>query len=277
MGPLTGPTVVRRQLGRRIRLVRQQAGKSLNDVETSGILSKSTLQRYEGGRSVVHPGTVLELCMLYGVDPATTQVLYGLANGTQSKGWWEEHTGVLLAGFGIYLDLEGIANSLRIYDPELIHGLLQTPEYFGALGVGEVRSPDESTLAARWAVRHERQNKTLHRTPPCRIEAILGAAALARIVGSPGIMTDQIDHLREVSRLPNVQIRVLPWSVGAHPGLRGGAFTVLEFDEPADPTIVYLESHLSARYLEEEPQVSEYEAVWHTLVEKSAPMEEYTP
>jgi len=48
--------------------------------------------------------------------------------------------------------------------------------------------------------------------------------------------------------LPNVVIRVLPFSAGEHPG-GNGPFTVLEFPDPDDPRIVHLDVLTTSYYL----------------------------
>jgi hypothetical protein len=54
-------------------------------------------------------------------------------------------------------------------------------------------------------------------------------------------MRRQIRRLIEVAAWPNVTIEVIPFSAGAHPGLKG-PFVALEFPEPADDDVLYLES-----------------------------------
>jgi hypothetical protein len=48
-------------------------------------------------------------------------------------------------------------------------------------------------------------------------------------------MADQVGRLRELSLLDNIDIRVLPWEVGAHAAMLG-AFTILDFDDPDGPS-----------------------------------------
>ena len=55
-----------------------------------------------------------------------------------------------------------------------------------------------------------------------------------------------------------------------------GAFTILDFDNPDDPPVVYLESHTGARYLEEETELAEYRRIYDLIYQKTVPIEEYT-
>src|SRR6266511_2977723 len=51
--PLQGPTVVRRQLGRRLRRLREAAGKTERDLEEANLVSRAKLWRIESGRTPV--------------------------------------------------------------------------------------------------------------------------------------------------------------------------------------------------------------------------------
>ncbi len=69
-------------------------------------------------------------------------------------------------------------------------------------------------------------------------------------------MRRQLDHLIEVADGPNITIRVVPYSVGAHPALESN-FTILEFSGQA-PTIVHAEGLAGQLYLERQQDVERY-------------------
>src|SRR5215813_1406259 len=125
--PIQGSTVVRRQLGRRLRRLREAAGKTERDVEEANLASRAKLWRIETGKTPVKVADVRALCWLYGADTATTDALAGLAIGTAAQGWWEDYGDAVSDWFGLYVGLEAAATEIRLYDPELVHGLLQTP------------------------------------------------------------------------------------------------------------------------------------------------------
>jgi hypothetical protein len=243
------------------------------DVETAGIGSPSKIWRIESGRSSVRTGDVRELCVLYRAPDEALDPLLALARATKGEGWWEDWNDFLMVGFGLYLDLEATATAIYTYDAELIHGLLQTPEYHRVIAVSD--GMEGAALVRDEELRRERQRLTLQRDKPCRLTAIVGEAALHRVIGSPEIMAGQLRYLRELASQGSVEIRVLPWAAGAHAGLRGGAFTRMNFDDPEDPNIVYLETHTSARYLEQETELRKYREVWTILTRESVPLEEY--
>ncbi len=270
--PISGPTVVRRQLGRRLRRLREAAGKSDRDVEEAGIAGPTKLWRIESGKVPVKMPDIRAMCWLYGADPETTDVLAAMASGTQGQGWWEDYS--LPSWFGLYVGLETYASEILSYDPELVHGLLQTPDYTRAVmaAVG-VATPEG--IEHQVKTRAQRQRAVADRDPPLKLTAILGAGVLHRQVGTPEVMRAQVDHLRASTRPGSVDIRVLPWDAGAHAGMHIGAFTILNFADVNDPSVVYLESHTGARYLERAEELSEYRRVYEAMYAKSIPVEEY--
>jgi hypothetical protein len=88
------------------------------------------------------------------------------------------------------------------------------------------------------------------------------------------VLEAQIEHLRRVARRDNVEIKVLPWSVGAHAAM-AGAFRILDFDDPDDPDVVYLESHVGALYMEEPAEVNEYRRIFELIRASAIPVEDY--
>lgn len=70
-------------------------------------------------------------------------------------------------------------------------------------------------------------------------------------------MRGQMDYLLHIGVLPNIDIQVLPFDVGAHAAM-SGSFTILEFPEPLDPTIVYTDTVGSGHIEEDQEEVSRY-------------------
>jgi hypothetical protein len=90
-------------------------------------------------------------------------------------------------------------------------------------------------------------------------------------------MGEQVARLRELARLDHIDLRVLTWDVGEHPAMHMGAFTILDFGDPADPAVVYLETHTGARYLEKPEELVEYRRIFDRVYEQTTPLEECPP
>jgi transcriptional regulator with XRE-family HTH domain len=273
--PASGSLLARRQLGRRLRALRKRAGKTLADVAVTGIGSETKLYRMETGQVAVRTGDVRDLCVLYGAADGLLDGLLALARASKQGSWQEDYEDVLIPGFGLFIDLEAAATTLQAYDPELVHGLLQTPDYSRAVIETGPINVGESQVRRELEVRAARQRATRERQPPLRITQILGEAALSRVIGSPEVMAAQVEQLRALNRLEQVEIRVLPWRVGSHPAIASGPFTIMDFADPADPDVVYLESITGARYLEQANHLRTYRRVWDILARQSIPLEEH--
>jgi len=272
--PVTGPTVVRRQLGRRLRRLREEAARTEQEVERAKVCSRTTLWRIENGKFPVKMNTVRGLCWFYGADPETTDALARLAGASDEHGWWESHGDAVPDWFRLYVGLEAAATEIGVYDPEVIHGLLQTPDYMRAVFRATYPDAPQEKIERLVSLRLDRQISYYDRAEPARIVAVLGAGALVREVGGPAVMAEQRAHLAGLGRRVRVEVRVLPWSVGAHPAF-SGQFILLDFADPDDPDVAYVESHMGARYLERPEELAEYRRIFRLIREQSVPIEEH--
>ena len=126
-------------------------------------------------------------------------------------------------------------------------------------------SPEE--VDRRVALRMTRQ-QVLSRPSPPRLWAVIDEAALRRPVGGRDVMRGQLERLIEASKLPNVTLQVLPFSVGSH-SAEAGAFTILRFPDSDMPDIAYLEQLTSAIYLDKPTRSSSTWRPWSACVSRA--------
>jgi transcriptional regulator with XRE-family HTH domain len=271
--PVTGQRVVRRALGRRLTRLRVGSGKTRREVADAKLgISEATLHRIETGKVPVTVANVRALCWLYGADESATDALAELALGTSQEEWWDASP-VIPDWFKLYVGLEASASRICSYDGELVPGELQTEQYARAV-FGAEHSVDDEVVDRHVKLRLQRQRTLFGRTSAAGLVTVLGEGALTRPVGGEAVLKAQIEHLRQVSRQEHVEVRVLPWSAGAHAAM-AGAFRILDFDDPEDPDVVYLESHVGALYLEEPAEVGEYRRIFELIRKDAVPVEEY--
>jgi transcriptional regulator with XRE-family HTH domain len=271
--PVTGQRVVRRALGRRLTRLRTATGKSRREVAEARLgISEPTLHRIETGKVPVTVANVRALCWLYGADASVTDALAELALGTSQEEWWDSNP-VIPDWFKLYVGLEASASRICCYDGEIVPGELQTEQYSRAVFAAE-QPPDQEAADRHVKLRMQRQQALFGRRPPPHLVTVLGEGALTRPVGGEAVLKAQIEHLRRTARRDNVEIKVLPWSVGAHAAM-AGAFRILDFDDPEDPDVVYLESHVGAMYLEEPAEVDEYRRIFDLISKDAVPIAEY--
>lgn len=271
--PVTGQRVVRRALGRRLTRLRLASGKTRREVADAKLgMSEPTLHRIETGKVPVTAANVRALCWLYGLDQSVTDALAELAVGTSHEEWWDTNP-VIPDWFKLYLGLEASASQICTYDGEIVPGELQTEEY--ALSVfGAEKVAEDADARRHVGMRIQRQKALFTRTPAPRLITVLGEGALVRPVGGAAVLKGQIEQLRVLAERDNLEIRVLQFTVGAHAAM-AGAFRLLDFEDPEDPDIVYLESHVGALYLEEPDEVAEYRRIFGLIRVTSIPLAEY--
>ncbi|MDQ1537154.1 MAG: hypothetical protein QOE58_1547, partial [Actinomycetota bacterium] len=271
---MSGSVVMRRSLGRRLKALRHAAGKTAADVQMAQLASTAKLNRVENGSSQgVKVADVIALCQFYGADRETSDALVELAKSTNADGWWEDFGDVMPTWFGTFVELEAAATRLHVYDPELVYGLLQTPAYQRAVFEA---APwlDAGVVEGRARLRTQRQRAAFERTPPLEMTFVMGQGVLERLVGGPDVADAQRQYLVDQTQLPHMELRVLPWSAGAHPCMTG-PFVILGFDSADDPDVLYLEQASAARYIEQERTVTEYRRLFDAACRKSIAIEEF--
>ncbi|MEU4042946.1 helix-turn-helix domain-containing protein [Streptomyces antibioticus] len=141
----------------------------------------------------------------------------------------------LPAWFRQVAELEVRAAEICTFQTHVVHGLLQTPAYVRAvLGV-----LDQSDLEDRTAVRLARQ-RIFDKAESPVFWLVLSEAALRQEIGGREVMREQLAHMLSFEDNPRINVQVLPFSAGAHPGTQG-SFNLYRF--VGDPAIVYTEGY----------------------------------
>lgn len=262
--PRQGSTVRARRLRLELRGLRDVAGLTIEETARRLEWSMSKISRIETGKVGVSPGDVRELLDVYGVGVTDERydALVRLARDAARRvqGWWHEYADLLP---GAYAALEAESSRMRTFQPQLVPGLLQTEAYFRALVEGERRAYPAEEIERRVAVRMSRQLR-LEGEEPLRLWAVLHEAALRCQVGGPAVMRDQLDRLTEAAQRPNVTLQVLPFEAGAHASM-AGAFAMLDFPDPLDPSVVLLEPLHGGVFVEEPVDVEHYDTAFDYL------------
>lgn len=251
-----------------LRRLREERGLSREQVAERIGASDTSIFRYEKGLTRPKPSDVTVLLEVYGVTGPERDELLQMAKDARKRGWWHRHRRALKPGFDSYIGLEAAASVIRTYESQIIPGLLQTEAYARAIieatSIGDV--PTE--VDERVAVRMSRQELLTRTVDPLRLVAVLDEAVLRRQVGGAATMRGQLGHLTEMSKLANVTIHVIPFATGAHCAM-DGKFNLLEFPEPEDPDLVYLEQAASGLVPEDPEEVRRYTLMFGTLVGKA--------
>ncbi len=229
-----GPAVERALLSAELKKLRAASGETQEAVALACEWSVAKFSRIENGTSPVRKADLEALLRHYNVDERHINELTQRARDARAPGWWEDYDFGSDKGFEAYVGYEDGASSIRMWQPLVIPGLLQTPQY--TLQTMEAWGIPSEVIANGIKLREERQQKIAARGPEQYY--ILDEAVIRRPVGTA--MPDQLRHLLRVARKDVVTIRVVPFSRGPHFGLRG-PFVLLRFDVALED-VLYLES-----------------------------------
>ncbi len=265
-----GSTVPRRQLGRYLRKLRTDGQITIEAAAKALEWSPQKIWRIENGAVAMRSLDVEAMCHKYGASAEMTEALSGLAKETRARGWWHNHGATIPSWFNLFIGLEGAAEKLRRYEPELIPGLLQTKAY--ARELIEIYNPQasEADRDRLVTVRMERQALLDRHLPgPPQLDVILNEHVLRRPIRDRQAMAGQLDHLADMAKRPHITIRVLSLSAGLHPAGTAGAFVILDFpmngNREPEPSTVYSESLTGSLYLDKDDELKNYRTVWNGL------------
>ncbi|WP_055689269.1 helix-turn-helix domain-containing protein [Streptomyces prasinus] len=262
MASNVNPTVRRRRLGQELRRLRELKGMTAEEVAERLLVSQSKISRLENGRRSISQRDVRDLCGVYEVeDQRIVESLMQMAKDSRQQGWWHAFGDI---PYSVYIGLETDAESLRVYEPQIITGLLQTGAYAEAIIRGGSPEASEQENDKRVEVRLRQQSRITAETDPLRLWVVLDEASLRRVVGSRQIMREQLEHVMELSQQPHITVQVLPFEVGAHSGING-QYSILEFADAADSSVVYIEGVTSDLYLEKPHDVQKYTVMYEHL------------
>ncbi|MBB2947994.1 helix-turn-helix domain-containing protein [Actinoplanes sp. CA-015351] len=266
MSDIEGPTLRRRRLGAELKRCREAAGLTQQDVSRHFEWHAAKVTRIETARVAVTPRDVRDLLTLYNVrDQGYREALVELARLSRERTWWTDYRDILRPGN--FVGLEAAASSMRAWEPIIVPGLLQTESYMRAL-IRTGRSSDTAQqIDRRVALRMTRQSR-LGGERPLELSAVIDESVVRRVIGGEDVMAEQLQHLIDTARLPNVMLQILPFSAGEHPFL-GGSAALLEFRETTHLDVVYLEG-IAGDYYEEQPdEVARYRQEFERMSAKS--------
>ncbi|MFD8512819.1 Scr1 family TA system antitoxin-like transcriptional regulator [Streptomyces antimycoticus] len=192
--------------GARLRRLREARGWTQEDLAVRAEYSSVHVSAVENGRKPPTLRFSRSLDRAFGIQ----------GEDSFERQFREIRHGSLLEGFPEFVDYEGRAAEIRLYEVGVIPGLLQTPEYAAVLadsalkrGAITVEQADERvTLVA------ERQT-ALVRTRPPLVFVVLDESCLRRPIGEPAVMDAQLARLAEFAELPNTVLQVAPFTMGA--------------------------------------------------------------
>lgn len=255
-----GVSIRQRTVSARLRALRKDSGLSCADVAHALDCSETKISRMETGERGLYADDVAAVLGFLRAPSHMRQELLDLVRDGQERNWHEIH-GKLPTNWKDLIRFENEATAICNYEPLVVPGLAQTPDYARAIIHGTNPRLPEGEVETLVATRLSRQ-VILSRRPAPKVHLLLDEMVLHRPVGEPEMLRDQLRQLRALADRPNVTVQVVPFDAGAHPGL-SGPFVILDFASDTSPA--HVESRSSSSFLEEEEHVETARVSWRGL------------
>ncbi|WP_188316506.1 helix-turn-helix domain-containing protein [Solihabitans fulvus] len=261
MARRAGNSVRSRRLAFILRRLRGASGHGIEAVGRAVGMSGSKINRIERMESGVYRDDLERLLDFYEVSAGHRVELLDIARRAEERGWLRLSNANLPEDWQTWLDFEQEATTLLRYQPLVIPGLLQTPEYASAIIRATGGAITETEVDALVSSRMARQG-LLHRTDPLTLHAIIEENVLRHSFGKLGAHGRQLRALADATIKSRVTIQVLPAKSKLHSGLNG-PFTILKYDD--EPSLVLLENKVASLFLDEDEHVKIYSRSWTEL------------
>jgi transcriptional regulator with XRE-family HTH domain len=255
----SSPTVWRRWLARQMRARRLAAGLEQRYVADRLRCTASKVSYCESGDRSFRSRDLSEILLpLYEVPVDEWPRYLEACERSKQKGWWDDYDEDVIADwYRYYVGLEQGASKLRGFAALLIPGLLQTPAYARAVMTDTASGLTSEDAAGRTEVRLHRQDVLTREVEPLAVHYVLDEGVLRRIVGGHEAMGEQLAHLVELVRRPNITLQVLTFEQGYAFDGKGDPL-ILSFPWPDDAGVVLVEGRNNGQYYEAPHEVDDF-------------------
>lgn len=265
------PEVTKRRVRRLLRQTRESKGFTQKEVADRLLWSLSKLTRIESGVTLPAPSDVRSLLIEYDASERLDEAVE-LVRLARMPDRWDPFRDIISPNTHNLFSNERAASVIQKFEPSLVPGLFQSEDYRRGL----LRSLGASSKMIERRIEITKRRQELLDEADCpTIEVIIGEAVISRPIGGNSVMLAQIDRLKELASRPKITIQIMPFAIGAHPGM-GSAFTVLEFRDSELDDLVYLEeADRDSIVRENREDVEKYRERFATLQELALPAADF--
>jgi transcriptional regulator with XRE-family HTH domain len=266
------PVAQQRRLRSELRRARERAKLTQKEVADAFGWHPSKLIRLEAGAVSIDVADLLALLHHYEVtDERKIAELVAAARASKEHAWWDEYRKDFSSEFITYLGYEAAAIRLRQFQSLIIPGILQMPAYADA--VVRLFSSDENRVDRGVQVRLERQKIVESPNAP-EMFFVLDEAAVRRQVGGVAVMGEQLQRLKALAERPNISMQVVPFSAGAHVGMKG-SFTIFEFAGDDEDFVAYSQQTFRDVLVKTSEETSSYVESFYDLEQAASRPEDF--
>ena len=247
-----GATVAKRRLSRRLAELRGTTGYTANHVCDILNWGRGKVGRFEANQwKRPEMSDIRDLIRIYQVEGAERDEIEDLAVSCRVRPWWR--------GYGEIFDNEfpgdeNDAATISAYMPLVVPGLLQTQAYMEAQFKSCARPPAWRRKGVKARLRRQEILDRGDSTAP-RLSAVITEASLRYRWGMHDDRREQIEHLAELSRRRNIELRIQRFDDGPPSGLSMVNIFGFPDDEPA---IVFVETDYSVEEVSAADAVNGY-------------------
>jgi transcriptional regulator with XRE-family HTH domain len=262
------PTVPRLFLGEALKQLRAESGQTIEDLAAALGKDRARLSRVLDGKGTLSVEELSQLLDLLGAPQKQKRELLALGAEARKRPSRRPYTDLLPRGYERLADLESMATKIWSYEPGLIPGPIQIPEYIEA----QMTDGDGIWWESSWEERRNRINFRLERQklimaaePPKSLHFIIADTALRTEVGGPETMRRQLEHLLYViDGRPNITIRVLAATTSHNPVPAGGLI-LFQLGETLRPVGVLPVTYGPGTYFDEPPDIARFARAFSKL------------
>ncbi|PKW13363.1 helix-turn-helix transcriptional regulator [Saccharopolyspora spinosa] len=238
-----------RALAKELRAARSAAGLTARELARALGWSEAKVSRIETARRGILVQNVEAILDVLGMKGGDRERLLKMARDIREPAWWELGR-ELPQQLTALIDAEQRAKTITDVTLNVLPGLLQTRTYTRT--VMEASGVPEDRIDDHVSIRQVRQG-ILSKRNPATLRCFIDETAMTRPIGGAKVMADQLQKIISAVKEPNVTVRVIPLSIGAHAGL-SGTFVLFEFGKPRP--VVYLEARRSGAFIDEPDDVA---------------------
>jgi transcriptional regulator with XRE-family HTH domain len=256
---------MRQRLGTELRLLRDLKGVGGRELARRIGISQSKLSRIELGAALPSEAEVTAWAEAVGAPEQNQRLLERLTDAarTEVETWREALLGQphhLQDHIG---ELEKVASLTRGFQPCMVPGLLQTPDYAQHVFAAFKEDVPQVDVAAAVAGRMNRQLVLYEERK--EFEFLITDGALRLRPGSPSQLLAQLDRIAQLSTKSNVSIGVIPLLKIPTTIFYSHGFTIIDTEVEDSPALVLVENDHGGSIVRAPDDVDMYRRRWSRL------------